>query len=1512
MIGELSPALSSRLRRLREGARTPSPTFETQGSLRPPKAARLTRGRLAVISLVVIVAVSLTVICQSNLVQARFAERGASQLQHLISSLTPQTDKKPLQLGLPQANQESQRSLSPLSPLAYSSTLTGPILPPSMPFGATHVTGDPGNTGLIGRAGGNTWYFFNVNLPAACGNTTYWGPQNNLVRLSFINSSFLNTPGEVLTFQPAQSNLPAGIAVWTGFTFNPTGGQTVFTKFTMTANLHSGAAPGGTVGAAIPLTDPTTVGLAPNIGALVPVTPGINYQINMRFDASFTNGSGYSPALDFYDANSTAGGTCFESFTAGFYYYNFLPTISDIANQTTLMGAPSGPHPFTVGDCEISPGSLSVSGTSSNTTLVPNANISFGGGGSSRNVLVTPAAGESGTTTITVSVSDGLNTTSDTFDLLVDAPPAWVTTGGTVDEPTGNEANPIQRSLNLSLDDPDSSQVLTFSLAGGTGYCGASPTHPFTGLAFSPPTTPTVAGNEATSLLFNVGANDAAASPYCVRIIADDGFTNSSQDLTIAVTQQNSDPGWFTTAGTVDEPIGNDADPIGRTISLSLNDPDDSQTLSFTLAGGTGDCGAPGTHPFTGLSFDPASTPTVSGNESTLLHLNVGANAAANSPYCVRVTASDGTSASDRDLSVTVTPQNSNPTISDVGNQLTQRNVATAAIPFTVGDIDADDPPGALIMSGTSSDTVLVPNANIVFGGSGASRDVTITPANNQTGTTTITLTVTDTHGGTASDTFDLRVNAVPVFSTNTGLILDQGATATITNAMLTVTDADNTAAQLKYTIASVPNGGPPHQGTLKRNNVALSSGSFFTQEDVNNNLLTYTHDDSNNITDDFQFNITDGDGATLPNDGVHFSFSFSISITLINHAPEAVDGNGTTGIGAPFNGIFAATDRDVPAQTLTRRIVTNGTRGVAVLNDATTGAFTYTPNPGESGPDTIVFQVNDGSLDSVNPGTFTIDIQNQPPAAQNGSGNTTEGVVLNGMLGATDPDQPPQTLTFVIATNGAKGSALITNANTGAFTYTPNPNAFGSDSFTFTVSDGLVTSAPGTFTITIKPNLDAGDIFVTNTATTQNGQVGSVVQIDPNNGMQFLVSTGGNLTNPSAIIIEHDGNLVVLNRNNSVFSLVRVDPSTGAQSAIPAGPAFANPVGLGIGPGVDLFVGDPFAGSVFEVNPVTGALVHTFSGGLLGGPVGIAFDHDGNLLVSDASGLFGGSSKIVRIDPATDAQTLVSTGGGLLLPADIALDSNGDIIVSEAPNLFGPGTGSLLRVNATSGVQTLITGTGLGKPATVAVKASNNNSFTPDNSSNTVLMTTPAGVTTTVASGENLTQPYGIAMIPPLFTISGRVTYANGTTPGKNVTMTLTGPAGFTPQITTTDLNGDYSFTNLPGGNNYTVTPSKTGDNATGLQSFDAALAARYVAGLDIPTANQRIAADADGDGILTSLDAAFIARRAAGLPGFGIVGTWKFSPTNRTYLLLTDDALNQIFTAILVGDTSGDWQPL
>lgn len=108
------------------------------------------------------------------------------------------------------------------------------------------------------------------------------------------------------------------------------------------------------------------------------------------------------------------------SVEASFAITNARPWISAISNQVTVPGRATAPISFTVSDLETPPDELILNGYSTNTTLVPNSNIVFAGGGSNRTVTVTPANGLSGTTIIEVAVTDsgGLTTTS-RFELVV-------------------------------------------------------------------------------------------------------------------------------------------------------------------------------------------------------------------------------------------------------------------------------------------------------------------------------------------------------------------------------------------------------------------------------------------------------------------------------------------------------------------------------------------------------------------------------------------------------------------------------------------------------------------------------------------------------------------------------------------------------------------------------------------------------------------------------------------------------------------------------------------------------------------------------------------------------------------------------------------------------------------------------------------------------------------------------------------------------------------------------------
>ncbi len=135
-----------------------------------------------------------------------------------------------------------------------------------------------------------------------------------------------------------------------------------------------------------------------------------------------------------------------------------------------------------------------------------------------------------------------------------------------------------------------------------------------------------------------------------------------------------------------------------------------------------------------------------------------------NGPDSFQYRSRDGVAASvlPATVRITVNPANDLTTISNIADKTINANTSTGALPFTIGDLD-DPLATTLTVSGNSSNLTLVPLANIVFGGSGPNRTVTVTPAANQFGTATITVTVTDPANPTptVSDTFLLTVNSV-------------------------------------------------------------------------------------------------------------------------------------------------------------------------------------------------------------------------------------------------------------------------------------------------------------------------------------------------------------------------------------------------------------------------------------------------------------------------------------------------------------------------------------------------------------------------------------------------------------------------------------------------------------------------------------------------------------------------------------------------------------------------------
>ncbi len=205
-------------------------------------------------------------------------------------------------------------------------------------------------------------------------------------------------------------------------------------------------------------------------------------------------------------------------------------------------------------------------------------------------------------------------------------------------------------------------------------------------------------------------------------------------------------------------------------------------------------------------------------------------------------------------------------------------------------------------------------------------------------------------------------------------------------------------------------------------------------------------------------------------NDGTTDSNTAAINITVkaaANHPPVAKDGTLTTDENQAASGKLKASDPDGDA--LSFSIVAQPKHGSVTLNDASTGAYTYTPAKDYAGKDSFSFKANDGTANS-NTATISITVKaaaNQPPVASDGTLATNQDTAATGTLKASDPDG--DALTFSIVSQPSNGSVTLDDASTGAYTYTPNDGYSGSDSFTFKASDGKADSNIAKVSVTVK-----------------------------------------------------------------------------------------------------------------------------------------------------------------------------------------------------------------------------------------------------------------------------------------------------------------------------------------------------------------------------------------------------------------------------------------------------------
>ena len=209
----------------------------------------------------------------------------------------------------------------------------------------------------------------------------------------------------------------------------------------------------------------------------------------------------------------------------------------------------------------------------------------------------------------------------------------------------------------------------------------------------------------------------------------------------------------------------------------------------------------------------------------------------------------------------------------------------------------------------------------------------------------------------------------------------------------------------------------------------------------ISGDEVTYTPDDGAFGADSFTYTADDGQG-----DGAPATVSIAIS-----RPPSCDDASVRTAVDTAVLVPLVCSDPDGDALTLSA--VTQPSKGT--LGSIVGGMVTYTPAGGEYGPDSFTFQADDGTADSP-PATVDISIS-RPPSCDDASLTARAGTAVTIPLTCTDPDDGDE-LTLAKATGPTQGTLSAFGAS--SVTYTPDLDADGQDSFTYTASDGVATSA--------------------------------------------------------------------------------------------------------------------------------------------------------------------------------------------------------------------------------------------------------------------------------------------------------------------------------------------------------------------------------------------------------------------------------------------------------------------
>ena len=412
------------------------------------------------------------------------------------------------------------------------------------------------------------------------------------------------------------------------------------------------------------------------------------------------------------------------------------PTISAISNVTIAEDGVTAPIAFTVGDAETAAGSLVVTATSTNTTLVPNtvAALALGGSGATRTLTVRPAANQAGSASITVTVNDGSRTATRTFTLTVTAVNDAPTVARTPAAATITSGGAAQTSV----------VVTDIDTAGSA-------------LALSTSSSNTVLLPNANVALA-ITTTTATSRTYQVTMTSVAGQSGSS-----TVTLTGSD-GSLSAGTTFVLTVGVPAPPSVGAINGQAMSEDGSLAVPFTVADAD-----------TALSSltvqASSSNPTlvsagglvVSGTSgSRALTITPAANQSGSATVTVAV--SDGSTTATRAFELTVNAVNDLPAYGGVPASVSTMMSTPTSFQVTVSDVETAG--ASLALSGTTTNAAVLSNAGIVISplsSTATSRtfSVALTPVAGTAGTGGVSLAAGDGQA-TVTRLVGLTVTATP------------------------------------------------------------------------------------------------------------------------------------------------------------------------------------------------------------------------------------------------------------------------------------------------------------------------------------------------------------------------------------------------------------------------------------------------------------------------------------------------------------------------------------------------------------------------------------------------------------------------------------------------------------------------------------------------------------------------------------------------------------------------------